>query len=144
MGRRVRIDGCSRRCENNSVHFIDLLDSCRWHHFKKLVAIEKAVCAAPVFSPDGKWLYFQVETRRASITCTAAARMVQAASNSHQTVGPGGPGKRSSVCQMTANGQLLCTAYDGKQGCVAVLSPDGSAMRLVAPHLGYLYMSAMP
>ena len=26
---------------------------------KKRVAIENAVCAAPVFSPEAKWLYFQ-------------------------------------------------------------------------------------
>ena len=111
-------------------------------HFKKLVAIEKAVCAAPVFSPDGKWLYFQSNASGEYhlYRCHPDGSEREQLTSKRS---PGQPWKTVFGLQMTAGGQLLCTAYDGKQGCVAVLSPETSQLKLVAPHLGYLYMSAM-
>jgi TolB protein len=109
---------------------------------KKIVAIENAVCATPVYSPDGKWLYFQSNASGEYhlYRCRPdGSEREQLTSNTR----PGPPWKTVYGLQMTPTGQLLCTAYDGKSGCVAVLSPDGSELKLVAPHLGYLYMSAM-
>jgi Tol biopolymer transport system component len=110
--------------------------------FKKLVAIKKAVCAAPVFSPDGKWLYFQSNASGEYhlYRCRPDGSGREQLTSKRR---PGPPWKTVFGLQMTATGQLLCTPYDGKRGCVAVLSPDGSKMKLIAPHLGYLYMSAM-
>ncbi|MBD3673146.1 MAG: PD40 domain-containing protein [Planctomycetaceae bacterium] len=108
----------------------------------KLVEIENAVCAAPVFSPDGKWLYFQSNAsgNYQLYRCRPDGTKREQLTSDQR---PGPPWKTVYGLQMTATGQLLCTVFDGKQGCVAVLSPDGSQMNLVAPHLGYLYMSAM-
>ena len=109
---------------------------------KKLVAIENAVCAAPVFSPDAKWLYFQSNApgEYHLYRCRPDGSSRQQLTSDKR---PGPPWKTVFGLQMTAGGQLLCTSHDGTKGCVAVLSPDGSQIKLVAPHLGYLYMSAM-
>jgi len=108
----------------------------------KLVEIENAVCAAPVFSPDAKWLYFQSNASGDYhlYRCRPDGTQREQLTSEQR---PGPPWKTVYGLQMTATGQLLCTVFDGKQGCVAVLSPDGSEMKLIAPHLGYLYMSAM-
>lgn len=109
---------------------------------KQLVAIENAVCDAPVFSPDGRWLYFQSNASGEYhlYRCRSDGSERAQLTSKNQ---PGPPWKSVFGLQMTASGQILCTAHDGQRGCVAVLAPDGSELQLVARHLGYLYMSAM-
>ena len=109
---------------------------------KELVSVEGAVCDAPAYSPDGEWLYFQSNASGAYhlYRCKADGSDREQLTSSTR---PGLPWKTVFGLQVTSTGQLLCTPNDGSSGCVAVLSPDGSQMKLVAPHLGYLYMSAM-
>ena len=106
------------------------------------MSIDKTICAAPVFSLDGAWLYFQSNAWGAYhlYRCRPDGSAREQLTSGER---PGSPWNTVFGLPMTATGQLLCTAYDGKTGCTAVLSSDGSRMRLVASYLGYLYMSAI-
>jgi Tol biopolymer transport system component len=110
---------------------------------KELASMDGAVCAAPGYSPDGKWLYFQSNASGAYQLYRCKADGTQR----EQLTSPGRPGcpcKSAYGVQVTSTGQLLCAAItDSPSPCVAVISPDGARVKLVAPHLGYLYMSAM-
>lgn len=109
---------------------------------KKLVFLPNAECAAPVFAPDGTWLYFQSNSSGEYhiYRCRPdGSGREQLTSARH----PGPPWKTVYGLQMTTSGQILCTSHDGQRGCVTLLSADGSRMKFLTPHLGYLYMSAM-
>jgi dipeptidyl aminopeptidase/acylaminoacyl peptidase len=109
---------------------------------RRVVSIDGAECAAPAFSPDGKWLFFQsnasghYQLYRCRPDGTDREQLTSAER-------PGPPWISTFGLQVTTDGRLLCTVHDGRSGRVAVASPDGWDVKLVAPDLGYLYMSAM-
>ncbi len=97
---------------------------------------------AAVFSPDGKWLYFQSNAsgRSQFYRCRPDGSGLEQFTASER-LGP--PWNSVYGLQMTPRGQLLGAVHDGTSARVCIMSPDGSHIRVVAPHLGYLYMSAI-
>ena len=95
----------------------------------------------PFYSPDGQWVYCQGNPSGEYhiYRCRTDGSNLQQLTSA-QTLGP--RWKMAYGLQMTPDGRLLFTVH-GKVGCVALAEPDGSDMRVVAPHLGYLYMSAL-
>ncbi len=97
----------------------------------------------PSSSPDGKWLYFQSNaTGRWQIY-----RCRPDGSNSaNLTAGDklGKQWKDAFGYSLSADGsKMLYTVHDGNTARVALANADGSAPRLIAPHLGYIYMAAL-
>lgn len=109
---------------------------------RQVVAIDGAVCSSPAYGSKGKWIYFQSNASgqyhlyRCRPDGSARAQLTSEKR-------PGSPWKSVYGLQVAATGNLLCTVYDGRSGRVAILSPETGEMKLVAPQLGYLYMSAM-
>jgi len=109
---------------------------------RTVVDFGDAACAAPAFSPAGDWLYFQSNRGGAYhiYRCRPDGAEVSPLTTPER---PGAPWKSVFGVQVTSTGQVLGTFHDGDRGCVALLSADGAKQQLVAPHLGYLYMSAL-
>ena len=109
---------------------------------RKVVDFGDAACAAPAYSPAGDWLYFQSNRGGAYhiYRCRPDGAEVSPLTTPER---PGAPWKSVFGVQVTSTGQVLGTFHDGDRGCVALLSADGAKQQLVAPHLGYLYMSAL-
>jgi Tol biopolymer transport system component len=98
---------------------------------------------APVFSPDGKWIYFQSNT-------TGHAQIYRCLPDGSQlenlTVGErlGKTWRDAYGFALSRDGrQLLFTVHDGTSGRVALADPDGANPRLLFPDLGYTYMGAL-
>jgi hypothetical protein len=121
-----------------TIHRIDADGS----HERKLIDFGEVACAAPAFSPAGDWLYFQTNRGGAYQIYRARPDGSEAAPLTTPER-PGPPWKSVFGVQVTRTGKILCTFHDGEKGCIALLSPDGTEQQLVAPHLGYLYMSAL-
>lgn len=109
---------------------------------RPIVEIEGAVCSAPVYGLDGKWIYFQ-SNASGQYHLYRCRRDGSAREQLTSAEFPGAPWQSVYGLQVAATGDLLCTVYDGKSGSVALLSPETRKLQLVAPQLGYLYMSAL-
>jgi TolB protein len=97
----------------------------------------------PTFSPDGKWIYFQSNAigRSQVYRCrpdgTGTVNLTQDDLLGKQW-------KDAFGYSLSADGKkMLYTVHDGKSGRVALASADGAEPRLIAPHLGYIYMAAL-
>jgi Tol biopolymer transport system component len=115
---------------------------------KELVSIKGMSCAAPTYNLDGQWIYYQSYPTGDSSACQVY-RCKADGSDREQLTSPARPGlppcNRVYGVHVAPTGQVLCSVISGigAEPCVGVLSPDGSQLKLVAPHLGYLYHSAM-
>lgn len=109
---------------------------------RTLIDFGDAACAAPAFGPAGDWLYFQ-SNRGGAYHIYRARPDGSNALPLTTSDRPGPPWKSVFGVQVTSTSKVLCTFHDGEKGCIALLSPDGTEQQLVAPHLGYLYMSAL-
>ena len=109
---------------------------------RTLIDFGEAACAAPAFSPAGDWLYFQ-SNRQGAYQIYRARPDGSNVTPLTTADRPGPPWKSAFGVQVTRTGKILCTFHDGEKGCIAMLSPDGTEQQLIAPHLGYLYMSAL-
>lgn len=109
---------------------------------REIVAIPGAVCASPAYGPEGDWLYFQTNASGAYhlVRCRPDGSDRRPLTGADR---PGPPWTAVFGLQMTQSGSILCSANRGDAGCVALLSPDDGRLDLVAPQLGYLYMSAL-
>jgi Tol biopolymer transport system component len=98
--------------------------------------------SAPIFSPDGQWLYFQSNASGKyqiyRSRCDGTDRKVVI---SPESLGPSW--KSAYGLSVAATGRLAFTVHDGQTGKVAIAEPDGSNPRVVAPGAGYLYMAAL-
>jgi Tol biopolymer transport system component len=109
---------------------------------KKIVALGKNT-DNPTFSPDGKWVYFQSNaTGRSQIyRCRPDGSGVDNLTKGERL---GKAWKDAFGYFLSADGtKLLYTVHDGSTGRVALANADGSAPRLIAPGLGYIYMAAL-
>jgi len=95
-----------------------------------------------MFSHDASWLYFQSNAsgRYHLYRCRPDGSKREQLTNGNR---PGAHWTSVFGLQMTATGKILCTANKGDTGCVALMSSDGRDFQLIAPQLGYLYMSAI-
>jgi Tol biopolymer transport system component len=105
----------------------------------------------PTSSPDGHWMYFQskmageVQIYRCKPDGTGVMSLTPSDQLSMQLKGPTTYNvKESFGYALSANGsKMVFTVHDGKSGRVVVADADGSSPRLVAPHLGYIYMARL-
>ncbi|MSP12359.1 MAG: hypothetical protein EXR62_05310 [Chloroflexi bacterium] len=100
-------------------------------------------CDFPHFSPDGRWIYFQsnVTGRSHVYRCRLDGSEV-----ANLTAGDplGSQWKDAYGFGLSQNGKVLVyTVHDGMVGHVALARADGSDHYLLAPDLGYIYMSAL-
>jgi Tol biopolymer transport system component len=117
---------------------------------KKVVQLGKNT-DYPTASPDRRWVYFQANvngdtqiyrckwdgTEIASLT--PPERLTKLFKDSAQF-----EVKNSYGYALSADGtKMVFTVHDGKTGRIAIADADGSAPRLVAPHLGYIYMARL-
>ncbi len=97
---------------------------------------------APVFSPDGRWLYFQSNATgsyaiyRCRLDGSELATVI-----APKSVGPSW--KSAYGLSVAPDGRLVFTVHDGQSGHVAIANSDGSRPRVVAPGAGYLYMASL-
>jgi Tol biopolymer transport system component len=116
---------------------------------KKLVALGRNT-DNPAFSPDGKWLYFQSNAsgRHHVYRCKPDGSDVANLTTGDQidrTL------KKADFAVKSAYGHALSgdgrkmvfTVHDGASGRVVLANADGSFPRLLAPHLGYVYMASL-
>jgi Tol biopolymer transport system component len=97
----------------------------------------------PGFSPDGMWLYFQADH-------AGHYRIYRCTPNGDRVVCIA-PGAELGEAWKDAYGYALArdgrrmvyTIHDGATGRVVVANADGSTPRIIAPHLGYIYMAAL-
>jgi hypothetical protein len=105
----------------------------------------------PTASPDGKWVYYPAGARgrcqvyRCRWDRSAAVSLTPPDALTRQL---GGAGRfaveEAFACGLSADGsKLVFTAHDGTSGRVVIAGAAGSAPALVAPHLGYAYMSRL-
>lgn len=97
----------------------------------------------PAFSPDGQWIYFQsnADGRSHVYRCTPDGSGV---ANLTQGDPLGKKWKDAFGYSLSRDGKrMLYTVHDGSTGQVAIADADGKMPRLVAPHLGYIYMAAL-
>ena len=97
----------------------------------------------PVFSPDGKWVYFQSNTtgRHQIYRCRPDGRDVVNLTEGDKL---GKQWKDAYGYALSRDGsKLLYTVHDGSSGRVVLARPDGSDPRLLFPKLGYTYMGAL-
>ena len=117
---------------------------------KKIVGVGKGP-DNPAFGPDGKWLYFQAKAggRHHVYRCKPDGSGV---ANLTTSDGLGKALKKANGFEvkdafgysLSADGrQMVFTVHDGKSGRVVLANADGSAPRLLAPGLGYIYMAAL-
>lgn len=109
---------------------------------KKIVHLGKNT-DFPNVSPDGKWVYFQ---SNASGHSQIYRCRPDGSGLSNLTEGErlGKSWKDAYGYVLSADGQkMLYTVHDGNTGRVALANPDGTEPRLIAPHLGYIYMGAL-
>lgn len=99
----------------------------------------------PVPSPDGKWIQFQsrkdgpVQIYRCKRDGSDAASITPPETLAKSL---GFPVKDSYGAAFSRDGRrLIFTVHDGSSGRVVVSEPDGTKPRLLAPHLGYIYMA---
>jgi Tol biopolymer transport system component len=109
---------------------------------RRRIALPEARAEWPVASPDGKWLYFQTETkgrwridrmRPDGSDRTTMAPAAALGAEWHSAYG---------VRLSREGGHAAYTASDGATGRAVVARADGSEARFVAPELGYTYMAA--
>ena len=97
---------------------------------------------APVFSPDGRWLYFQSNATGTYTICRCRVDGSELMTViSPESVGPSW--KSAFGLCIAPDGRLVFTVHDGRSGHVAIANPDGSQPRVIAPGAGYLYMAAL-
>ena len=109
---------------------------------KKIVELGKNT-DFPTFSHDGKWLYFQANAsgRSQIYRCRPDGAGVV---NLTKGDSLGKQWKDAYGYFLSADGtKMLYTVHDGKTGRVALANADGTEPRLVAPHLGYIYMASL-
>ncbi|MBI3821851.1 MAG: PD40 domain-containing protein [Planctomycetes bacterium] len=109
---------------------------------KKIVQLGKNT-DFPAFSHDAAWIYFQSNTTGRShvYRCRPDGAGVV---NLTQGDPLGKQWKDAFGYALSADGKsMLYTVHDGSSGRVAVAKPDGADARLIAPHLGYIYMAAL-
>lgn len=116
---------------------------------KKLVALGQH-SDNPAFSADGKWLYFQASAsgRHHVYRCKPDGSGVTNLTGSDQL---DRALKKASFAVKNAYGyalsgdgrRMVFTVHDGTSGRVVLANADGSSARLLAPHLGYVYMAAL-
>jgi Tol biopolymer transport system component len=117
---------------------------------KKVVGLGKDT-TYPVFSPDGKWLYFQSNASGSyhlyrckpdgtGITnLTTTDRLAKPLKKAH-----GFDVKDAYGYALSADGsKMVFTVQDSQRGQVVLANADDSSPRLVAPQLGYIYMAAL-
>ncbi len=105
----------------------------------------------PTASPDGQWVYFQSKTTGASqiYRCkwdgTGVTSLTPPDRLAKQLQGQVAfEVKDSFGYALSADGRhMVFTVHDGTSGRVVVADADGSSPRLVAPHLGYIYMARL-
>lgn len=105
----------------------------------------------PAASPDGRWVYFQANLAGS----TQIFRCHWDGSNVASLTPPDRLAKQLSASDpfnvkssygfvLSADGRkLVFTVHDGATGRIAIADADGSSPRLVAPHLGYIYMARL-
>ncbi len=111
-------------------------------NLKKIFALGKK-CDFPVFSPDGRWLYFQANT-------TGSYQIYRCRPDGADVtnISPGDRlGKewnQAYGAALAADGRkMVYTVHNGASGRVVVADADGSNPRFVAPQLGYIYMACL-
>jgi Tol biopolymer transport system component len=90
------------------------------------------------FSHDAKWIYFQsgLPAGRRIYRCREDGSGLTCLTANDSF------GKDSYGFRFSADGSMLTyTVLDGRMGHVAVMNADGTSRRLIAPDLGYCYMS---
>ncbi len=97
----------------------------------------------PVFSPDGKWVYFQSNASGRShiYRCRPDGAGVVNLTDGDKL---GKAWKDAYGYALARDGAtLLYTVHDGGTGRVVLAKPDGAGPRLLFPKLGYAYMGAL-
>jgi TolB protein len=97
----------------------------------------------PIFSPDGRWVYFQSNASGRSQVYRCGPDGTQV---TNLTAGDrlGKRWKGAYGYALSRDGRrLLYTVHDGTTGRVVLANPDGTGPRLLFPKLGYLYMGAL-
>jgi len=101
---------------------------------------------APNFTPDGKWIYFQ--SNATGVYCgyrvlsTGQADEKPEIAFDASRLGP--DWSQAYGFSFSRDGSQLLFSAGGKDGArIALANIDGSMPRLVAPKLGYLYMTAL-
>lgn len=97
----------------------------------------------PAFSHDAKWIYFQSNaTGRSHVyRCRPDGTGVVNLTHGDRL---GKQWKDAFGYALSRDGKkMLYTVHDGSSGRVALANIDGTEPRLIAPHLGYIYMAAL-
>lgn len=97
----------------------------------------------PFYSPDGRWIYFQSHTAE---TMRIYRRAVTGGEPEVVADGArlGSPWTTAYGYSLSRDGErLVYSVSDGQTARIALARADGSEPRLVAPELGYLYMTAL-
>jgi Tol biopolymer transport system component len=104
----------------------------------------------PSVSPDGRWVYFQSKTDggaqiyRCKRDGTGVTSLTPPEQLTKDFKAAGFEVKESFGYVLSADGRrMVFTVHDGKSGRVVAAAADGSSPRLVAPHLGYIYMARL-
>jgi Tol biopolymer transport system component len=109
---------------------------------KPVIALGKRA-EYPIPSPDGHWIYFQSNVSGHSQVYRARWDGTEL---ENLTAGDrlGSEWKEAYGFALSADGQrLLFTVHNGQIGQLALADPDGNNPRLIAPHLGYIYMGTL-
>jgi len=101
---------------------------------------------APLFTPDGKWIYFQ--SNATGVNCGYRVSSAGQADLKPELVVDAsrlGPDwSQAYGFSFSRDGRQLLFSAGGKDGArIALANIDGSMPRLIAPKLGYLYMTAL-
>jgi Tol biopolymer transport system component len=105
----------------------------------------------PAASPDGKWVYYQskkdggTQVFRCRWDGTGVESLTPPEQLTNQLKGAMDfEVKEAYGYGLSADGKtMVFTVHDGKSGRVVVSNSDGSSPRLLAPHLGYIYMARL-
>jgi Tol biopolymer transport system component len=109
---------------------------------KKIVALGKNT-DYPTYSHDAKWIYFQSNATGRSHVYRCRPDGIGVV-NLTDNVALGKQWKDAFGYSLSRDGKkMLYTVHDGSVGKVAVADADGAEPRLIAPHLGYIYMASL-
>lgn len=101
---------------------------------------------APMFTPDGKWIYFQSNATGVNcgyrVSSTGQPDEKPEIAFDASRLGP--EWSQAYGFSFSRDGSRVLFSAGGKDGArIALANIDGSMSRLVAPKLGYLYMTAL-